>query len=161
MRNNTVSSVVTDCHDEFKKIEHIILGLGRMHHIMPFLTKYAIIRGCGAIEFSYKTIICDAHVVPNPRTNNFIDEMLRNSSMNPSIDNIYRSLKRFDDGLGIELSRRLKLRPDRRKVESSLKSLNEARNAFAHGGHPTTSFEQAVEYFNDSLAIIEILDDIV
>jgi hypothetical protein len=161
MKNTTVQSVVADCHDEFKKIEHIILGLGRMHHIMPFLTKYAIIRACGAIEFSCKTIISDAHMVANSRTNNFIDEMLRNSSMNPSLDNIRRSLNRFDENLGEELTKRLKLRSDRNKIESSLKSLNQARNAFAHGGHPTTSFEQAVEYFNDSLVVVEILDDIV
>lgn len=81
--------------------------------------------------------------------------------MNPSLDNIRRSLNRFDENLGEELTNRLRLRSDRSKIESSLKSLNEARNAFAHGGHPTTSFEQAVEYFNDSVVVVEILDDIV
>ena len=46
-------------------------------------------------------------------------------------------------------------------LKTSLKSLNDARNAFAHGGKPNVSFSSVVDYFKDSLAIVTILDKVV
>ena len=44
---------------------------------------------------------------------------------------------------------------------TSLQSLVDARNDFAHGGHPSTSISDLITYFTDSKEVIEVLDQIV
>lgn len=161
MKNISAKESIDSCKDELKKIEKLIDGMGKMSNPVPFLTKYAIIKSCGTIEYCFKTIISDVHVNQTNQIKNFIDKMFRNSSINPSKENICRSLERFDDSWNEQFKIQLKARKDSKKIEDSLKSLNSARNTFAHGGQPSASFENVMDYFLDSVEIIKIIDNIV
>lgn len=161
MNNISAKESIEVCLEELNKISKLIDGMGKTSNPVPFLTKYAIIKSCGTIEYCFKTILSDVHNNQTIQVKNFIDKMFRHSSINPSKDNICKSLDRFDVSWNEEFKNKLKLRKDNKKIESSLMSLNSARNTFAHGGHPSASFENVVDYFNDSVEIIKIVDGIV
>jgi len=125
------------------------------------LTNYAIIKCCGTIENAFKTVITDFHNTLHQQAKNYIEETFYKSSINPSKDNIHKSLEKFDPAWNTAFKAKLNLEKDRARIESSLKSLNDARNEFAHGGRPTVSFQSIFLYFNDAKRIIEILDEVV
>lgn len=159
MNNTTAKEKIENCIEELEKIEHIIIGIGRTSHPVPFLTKYAIVKSCGTIEFCFKTIISDYKIEEqNDKVKNFIDAKFRNSSINPSKDNIHRYLKLFDEEWNSKFKEEIQQLTNKNKILDSLRSLNEARNTFAHGGNPSSSFDNVVEYFKDSIKIIEIID---
>ena len=162
MNNLTAKEKIDQCNEELDKIKHIIVGIGRTSHPVPFLTKYAIIKSCGTIETCFKTILSDYKIEEqNDKVKNFIDAKFRNSSINPSKDNIHKALKLFDEQWNNKFKDEIKNLDDKNKIFDSLQSLNEARNTFAHGGNPSSSFDNVVEYFKDAVTIIEILDRIV
>ena len=130
--------------------------------MMALMTKYSVIKCCGTIEQCFKTIIYDyLEVGATSQAKNFIEQTFKKSSMNPNWDNITKSLKKFDknwfDKFKIEIQK-LKC-PE--KIQSSLLSLNQNRNRFAHGDDITVSFDQVTLYFEDSCKIIEALDEVV
>jgi hypothetical protein len=81
--------------------------------------------------------------------------------MNPSRENIIRTLKHFDDDWCKEFKKKCKEHEDWERLRDSIDSLNNARNSFAHGDTPSSSFENIRNYFNDSVIIMNILDDVV
>jgi len=161
MNNLTAKEKIEQCREELEKIKQIIIVIGRTSHPVPFLTKYAIIKSCGTIETCFKTILSDYKIEEqNDKVKNFIDAKFRNSSINPSKNNIHKALKLFDEEWNNKFKEELGILDEKNKVLDSLKSLNEARNTFAHGGNPSSSFDNVFEYFQDSIKIIEIIDRI-
>lgn len=161
MNNQTVLNNLNDCSNELQKIQESISFVGQSHSIVPFLTNYAIIKCCGTIENAFKTIITDFHNSLPQQAKNYIEETFYKSSMNPNKENIHKSLEKFDPSWNNSFKDKLNQDPNKSRIESSLKSLNEARNEFAHGGRPSVSFQSVLLYFNDSKKIIEILDEVV
>lgn len=161
MNNQNANTNLQDCSLELIKLQQIIDVFGQSHSIVPFLTNYAVIKCCGTIEYCFKIIVSDFHNTLPIQARNYIETNFLNSSMNPSKENICKSLKQFDPQWNIDFKARLNLEVDKSRIEASLSSLNEARNVFAHGGNPAVSYASVVTYFNDSKKIIEILDDII
>jgi hypothetical protein len=161
MNNQTALVSLDDCAAELVRIEHVIIAFGPAHDVVPFLTNYAIIKCCGTIEFCYKLIISDFHNSLPPQARKYIESTFTNSSMNPTKENICKSLKQFDLDWNNQFKNILTADPYNEELESSLKSLNDARNAFAHGSNPGVSFNSTVKYFNDARKIIDILDAVV
>lgn len=161
MNNSTVEQSLIDCSEELNNIQKVIDVFGQSHSIVPFLTNYAVIKCCGTIENSFKSIIADFHNTLPKQAKKYIDSTFTNSSMNPSKENICKSLNKFDENWNDLFKDRLTKETNGSRIESSLKSLNNARNEFAHGGHPKVSFSSIRTYFNDSQKVIEILDDII
>ena len=162
MNNTTAKDKIEQCLEELEKIKHIIIGFGRTSHPVPFLTKYAIIKSCGTIETCFKAILSDYKISEqNDQVKNFINARFRNSSINPSKENIHSALKLFDEEWNNQFKDEIGRLTDKHKVLDSLKSLNHARNTFAHGGNPSSSFDNVFEYFKDSIKIINIIDSIV
>lgn len=161
MNNAEATRLISECETDLNRIEKIIEGLGPMSNVVPYLTKYAIIKSCGSIEQSFKTIVadyCSRH--QSNQIKNYIDITFRESSMNPKFENICGVLKQFDPQWNLRFKSTVKALTNSSKVKLSLKSLNESRNEFAHGGNPTASFSGIKDYFLDSVAIITVLDDI-
>lgn len=159
INNLAAKDRIASCLSEFEKIRYMIEGMGAASNPVPFLTRYAIIRAAGTIEFSFKTIISDAHgETQTKQIKQFIDNKFRNSSINPSYSNICASLCSFDEEWNKKFKNIVSGIQQKNKVLDSLKSLNEARNSFAHGGAPSTSFNSIFEYFQDSLKIIIALE---
>lgn len=161
MNNLEAQDSIDKCLNELNRIYHVVEGLGGTSPIVPFLTNYAIVRACGTIEFSFKTIISDSISGHSTQISNYIDHTIRNSSMNPSRDNISKTLKKFDEAWNTEFKDRLNSHPDSARIKSSIDSLNSSRNSFAHGDPLTSSFDDIRNYFNDSVIVIGILDEIV
>ncbi|WP_396196262.1 HEPN domain-containing protein [Flavobacterium sp.] len=161
MNNLSAKQSIEDCSLEMNEIQKIIDVFGQSHSIVPYLTNYAIIKCCGTIENTFKTILSDFHNTLPIQAKNYIETTFTNSSMNPSKENICKSLKRFDENWNTEFKQKLDLETNKSQIDSSLKSLTDARNEFAHGGYPRVSFGSVITYFNDSKKIIEIIDDVV
>jgi RiboL-PSP-HEPN len=161
MNNQFALTSLNDCNVELAKLQQIIDVFGQSHSIVPFLTNYAVIKCCGTIENCFKIIISDFHNALPIQAKNYIESTFLYSSMNPSKANICKSLSKFDEQWNSDFKSKLAIEPDKSRIESSLGSLNEARNAFAHGGNPGVSFASVVMYFNDSRRIIEILDEVI
>lgn len=162
INNASVLERLESCADEFEKINHIIEGMGSMSHPIPYLTRYSIIRACGAIEYGFKTIISDIHInQQSKQLKQFIDNKFRNSSMNPSYSNICKGLSSFDEDWKLSFKKKIEKLKDKKKILDSLDSLNNARNTFAHGGSPSASFVNVQMYFNDSIKVLEALESAV
>lgn len=162
MQNEEAASLIAACRRELDQIEHFREDVGSTNSMMALMTKYSVVKCCGTIEQCFKGILYDFFEANNsPQAKNYIYEHFRKSSMNPNHGNICGALKKFDAGWNDALARKMDSLSDKTKVLRSLKDLNEARNRFAHGGSPTTSFDQAKEYFEDSCKIIGFIDEIV
>jgi hypothetical protein len=162
MTNENAATLISVCKREFEQIEHFREAVGGANSMMGLMTKYSVIKSCGTIEQCFKGILYDYFELNNtPQAKNYIFQHFRKCSMNPNHGNICKSLKKFDERWHAELNKMLDARSDKKKILRSLETLNEARNKFAHGGSPTTSFDQTKEYFQDSCIIIEFIDQIV
>lgn len=160
MNNAEAQSSIDICHEELQRIYHLVEGHGTSP-IVPFLTNYSVVRACGTIEFCFKTIISDSLSGNSAQLRNYIDNTIRNSSMNPSRDNICSMLKKFDIEWNTRFKQILNDHEHSERLKSSLNSLNSSRNSFAHGDPLTSSFDDVKNYFNDSVIIIEMLDNVV
>lgn len=162
MNNKDVEGIIESCKQELADINTMKKMLGPTSPIMMFLTRYSLIKSCGTIELAYKTIVADfCENTQSLQVKNFISNKVRNSSRNPTLGNIDRLLLDFDENWQKDFFARLKAIVDHEKISFSLRSLNDARNEFAHGGNPSISFENVENYFEDSRKIICILDEVV
>lgn len=159
MNNVDVQSLVTECDYDFDRIEKIIDVLHNTNTAVPYLTKYAIIKACGTLEQAFKIMISDFSCSgQSSQVRKFIETSFRESSINPNLDNIYKSLKKFDDQWNDTFKALLNANPDIEKIKTSISSLNNARNQFAHGGNPTVTFNDIKDYFDDAKKVISYLD---
>ncbi len=159
MNNQAATTLVHQCVIDLERIDLIIQALGSTNNAVPYLTKYAIIKVCGTLEQCFKTIISDFSCSgQSSQVNKFVDISFRESSINPNLDNIHKSLKKFDDQWNDNFKSFLNADPDASRIRDSIKSLNNARNEFAHGGNPTLSFADVNSYFMDAKKIIEYID---
>ncbi|WP_447868189.1 HEPN domain-containing protein [Rahnella aceris] len=162
INNSNARTSIETCWSELEKIGHLLEGFGAMANPTSYLTRYSIIKACGTIEYSFKTIICDHQYSSHSlQVQNFINEKFRNSSMNPSFENILSGLKWFDPEWKASFKERFRLHENRSRLQDSLKSLNTARNTFAHGNNPTASFANIRDYFCDSVVILEIMESVI
>lgn len=162
MNNSDVQRVLDECWLDINQVSSIINSLGITSNINPYLTKYAIIRACGTIEIAYKTLIADYCCRRSKsEVKNYINKFIRESSSNPSYDNILRTLSHFNSIWVNELSSAIDVHPRTPLLCTSLQSLVDARNDFAHGGNPSTSINNILINFEDSCMIIDLLDQII
>jgi hypothetical protein len=162
MNNKRATDLIDDCKTDLERISILIEVLGSTNRAVPFLTKYAIIKVCGTLEQCFKTIICDyASNNQSQHVKNFIDISFRESSINPSIEKIHESLKKFNITWRDSFKSSLNTNVDKERITDSIKSLNNARNVFAHGGNPQTTFNDVENYFEDAKIIIKYIDNSV
>lgn len=162
MNNLIVENLILDCEEELSRISMIIEVLGHTNRAVPFLTKYALIKTCGTLEQSFKTIISDFSTGNQSyQVRNYIEVTFKDSSMNPSLDNIYKSLKKFDENWKTTFKSLLDNHNDDLRIKQSINSLNNARNEFAHGGSPQITFNDVERYFADAKIVIEFIDSSV
>lgn len=162
MNNSEVLRLMDDCRDELNRVQLIINGLGPASNIVPFLNKYAVIKACGIVEVCYKSIMadfCDRR--SKAQVKSFLKKHVRDSSKNPNYNNICTLLKEFDVNWNTKFRNRVNAHPDRTRIMTSIESLVDARNEFAHGGNPTLTVTDVINYFSDFRIIIEEIDDIV
>lgn len=162
MNNPDVDQALSACDAELVHVQAIITNLGITSAVVPYLTKYAVVRACGSIETSFKAVIADycSHR-SKKQIKRFIDRRIRDGSANPTIENMYKFLSDFDQKWRVAFKSQLDAEPNKSALITSLQSLVDARNEFAHGGNPTTSLTDVVQYFGHAKRIVEIMDAVV
>ncbi|MBU0594583.1 MAG: hypothetical protein KKH74_12725 [Gammaproteobacteria bacterium] len=162
MNNPDVAQVLSACDAELVQVQEIIANLGVTSAVVPYLTKYAVVRACGSIETSFKAVIADYSSHRSiKQVKRFIDRRIRDGSANPTIENMNKFLLDFDKDWQDTFKRQLNAEPNRSALITSLQSLVNARNEFAHGGNPTTSLTDVIQYFGHAKRIVEIMDLVV
>lgn len=162
MNNTDVEQQLNSCQLELTNIQGIITGLGVTSNIVPYLTKYSVIRACGSIESAFKTVIADYCEYRSKRqVKRFISKRIREGSANPSFDMICKFLGEFDEDWKTNFKNQLNLEPNKQNMKDSLQSLVDARNDFAHGGNPSASINDVISYYGNSRKIIEIMDQVI
>jgi hypothetical protein len=162
MNNSDVQRLIDSCQADIDQVNKIIIGLGLSSNIVPYLTRYAIIRACGTIETAFKSIIADyCSYRSKKQVKAFLDSQVRENSANPTYDNICKLLKYFDTDWNNDFKNQINAHPRKYHMKTSLQSLVNVRNQFAHGGNPTISISDLIQYFLDSKDVIKILDRVV
>ena len=163
INNEDVKAILNSSLKEIENIELTIRTfLSSASPAAPYMSMYAIIRACGAIERSFKIIIADFLLLhtENDSLSNFINNSIKNTSTNPSYENIVNVLKGIDKDLGDEFKLKVREMEDSERLRSSLKSLVNERNKFSHGGSPTSSAGDIIRYFQDSILILLVLEEV-
>ncbi len=162
MNNKNAELAIDDARTEFHKISSLIKRTKKATSpSRKYLTLYSLIKASGVIEYAFKTILADYHLGGLPQTVSYIDNNVRDSSRNPSLKNIYSLLKEFDSSWNSTFKRLLKAHPDSVRIKQSMNSLCENRNSFAHGKACTATFADIMQYFEDSVIVIQLLDAVV
>ena len=91
----------------------------------------------------------------------FLRKRVREGSANPSFCNICNFLVDFDEQWKAEFKTQIAMDPNGPALRTSLQSLVDARNDFAHGGSPTVSITDILRYFEDARRVVEILDIVI
>ena len=161
MNNQAIDQLLQDTIAEFSAIDVLIQQVGPMSPMNKYLTHYCLMKACGVIEYSYKTIVADYHNGCSPQLQTFLDKMVRSNSSNPSLSNIHSLLKSFDENWNNQFKQLLNAHPDHNRITSSLSSLNDNRNNFAHGQACTVTFSDVQGYFLDAVEVIKCIDAVV
>lgn len=162
MNNSDVQLLLTNCDAELTHIETIIVGLGGTNLIVPYLNKYSVIKSCGTIEISFKTLIADfCSKRSKPQVKNFLNKRVRENSANPSYSRILQILAEFDGNWETNFKTQMQALPNYNSIRSSIQSLVDARNDFAHGGNSTITFSDIKNYFDESKQLIVTLDNVI
>lgn len=162
MNNQDVLQILTECQDDLNNAKGIIASLGPTTSIVPYLTKYAIIRACGAIETSYKALVADfCSRRSKKQVQQYLNNVVKESSRNPTYSNICRLLKEFDEKWSDNFKLKIGSHPDKNNIMFSLQSLVDARNDSAHGGNPTITLQDTIIYFSYCKIAVEVMDDVI
>lgn len=160
--NQELVDMLNDCDRELAAISGLIVGLGPLSQVNPYLSKYAVIKACGCIELVFKNHVNSVCARRTRRElKNYLRIQIVESSMNPSYDNIIKLLKKFSPAWDTNFRANLNAHPDSSRLKGSLKSLVDLRNEFAHGGSPAVTIGDAIQYFRDAREILNIIDRVV
>lgn len=162
MNNSDVELLLANCDAELTHIDIIIGSLGGTNLIVPYLNKYSVIKSCGTIEISFKTLIADfCSKRSKPQVKNFLNKRVRENSANPSYSRILQILAEFDGNWVTDFKAQMQALPNYNSITISIQSLVDARNDFAHGGNPTITFADIKNYFDESKQLIVTLDNVI
>lgn len=162
MNNIEVLSALDSCQLELAQVKLLVDGLGIGSNIVPYLTKYALIKACGTVETSFKSVIADhCSWRCKKQIKRFLDRRIKDGSSNPSFNNICKFLVDFDEEWNDGFKDRIKAHAEGEILKTSLQSLVDARNEFAHGGNPTITIADVLKYYDDSRKVIELLDGLL
>ncbi|MCB2354711.1 HEPN domain-containing protein [Clostridium estertheticum] len=161
MNNENVEQLLSDCKQELDAI-NLIIDADKFNSVNQYLTKYCLIKVCGTIEIGFKSIVVDfCAKFRIPQINNYVDKKVKRSSMNANLSNMMSLIGDFDVKWKNDFKKSIEEEPNKDKLKSSLKSLYESRNQFAHGGNPSITINDIVTYYDDAIRILQLLDCIV
>jgi len=159
MKNKEAERLINRCKGELKVIEKYIKAQP-LDILNRHLTLYALIEAHGTIELSIKILIFTVlSKRGTTQLRSYLNESIKNHPFDIRYSHICKFLKKYvDDSWRLKLKRKIDAKVEREQIRSSLKTLHDTRNEFAHGGNPTISFREIKKNFNDSIKLIRILD---
>ncbi len=156
-----LTDMLTDCETELLSIKSIV-DANPLDSTTKYLNKYSIIKACGTIEFVFKSIIANYFDrSPMSQVHFFINKNIRESSANPKYDKICSILKTYDPVWCETFKNSVSADAKAGRIKTSLESLVEQRNAFAHGKNTTATIANIYDYYSDAVIILHYLDSAV
>lgn len=156
-----LQDLINDCSSELEDIKVRIQKL-KLDKAKDYLTKYALIKASGTIEFVYRSIIADYFETFNiPQINHYLEITVRTGSLSASYDNMAKLLGKFDDDWNKTFTRNVKKNNSWARIKDSSNSLVKNRHLFAHGKPPTATFEDIYNYYFDCLELVKEFDSVV
>lgn len=164
-----LQELIDDCKQELADIEVRINNLPIMDKGRRYLTNYALIRTCGTIEYTYKSIVADYFSrYSSAQIDRYLEKTLMSSSRSAKYDMICSLLDQFDSNWHAQFCSQAQSHFDQvtgasdyNKLKSSLESLVSNRHQFAHGKITSATFLDIKGYFQDAVEVLLILDRVV
>lgn len=164
-----LQNLINDCKQELVDIEARINNLPIMDKGRQYLTNYALIKTCGTIEYTYKSIVADYFSqYSSVQIDRYLEKTLINSSRSAKYDMIRSLLDQFDSTWYAQFHAQAQSHFDQvtgvgdfGKLKSSLDSLVSNRHQFAHGRITSATFLDIKGYFQDAIEVLLILDSVV
>lgn len=157
-----LQNLIQECTAELYDISWRISKLTPLDKARLYLTNYALIKACGTVELVYRSIVADYFDQSSlSQIHTYIDKTVRSGSMSATYDNMSKLLGKFDDNWKESFGNLVKQRTDKQKIIDSSNSLVNNRHLFAHGKAPTASFNDILQYYQDTLELIKMLDTVV
>lgn len=161
MHNIEVLEIIDSCQKELEEIK-IYIQKDPLFPMVRFLIIYSLIKAYGSIEFAFKTILSDYLSTGQPvQTKNYFTEFIRMRPFDIRHSRVCDFLKKCDNKWLSDFKIAIDSLGGKDKILNSLQSLHDSRNAFAHGGGVSVTFESVEEYFTDAVEVIKILDNII
>lgn len=162
MMKTELQDLIDECTTELVDISAKISVLPPLDKLRLYLTKYALIKSCGTIEYVYRALVADYFDRSNlTQVPTYIDKTVRNGSMSATYDNMSGLLGKFDENWKRNFKNAVSQHPDSQRIISSANSLVTNRHQFAHGKTPTATFNDIKQYYTDALELIRIMDSVV
>lgn len=158
MNNKDIEKLLDDTTAEFSTLEILIKQVGPLSPMCKYLSYYSLMKACGVIEYSYKAIVADYHKGCSLQLQSYLEKTVRDSSKNPSLDNMRKLLKSFDITWNNNFNNYLNNHPNHNQIKASIDSLNSNRNSFAHGQNCTITFGDVKQYYADAVEVIKCYD---
>ena len=160
--NQSLKKLIDDCNDEISDIAVKISSLPKLDSNIKYLTKYALIKTCGTLEYVYRSIVADfLDLTASSQVQSYIDKKIRSGSMGVKYESMCNLLCAFDTNWEKEFKQKINALPNKQRLIDAAKSLAENRNSFAHGKEPLATFSEICDYYNDTLQLVWLLDSVV
>lgn len=156
-----VQANIDNCRADLDKIWHLMEALGTMTPVSGYLTKFAIIRICGTLEVCYKSIIADYYEAFSPELQRYIGIHVRSASLNAQYESICKVLKEFSEEKHNKFKDIISSIINKEQIITAMAELNNARNKVAHGNSTAMSFNDMKQKFEDTIVILEKLDEVL
>lgn len=162
MMKTELQDLIDECTTELVNISATITELQPFDKLKSYLTKYALIKSCGTIEYVYRALVADYFDRSNlTQVPTYIDKTVRNGSMSATYDNMSGLLGKFDENWKRNFKNAVSQHPDSQRIIESANSLVTNRHQFAHGKNTTATFNDIKQYYTDALELIRIMDSVV
>lgn len=157
-----LQTLMNDCSAELADIDNRISNMQSLDKGKTYYTQYALIRTCGTIEFVYRSIVADYFTQYSiPQIDQYLDQHIRTGQLSATYENMKRLLNSFDENWKNAFTNSVSSHPDSNRILSSINSLVNNRNLFAHGKNPTATFNDIKQYYSDATILISLFDQAV
>lgn len=163
IKNIEAKAIINDCKSELQALSKIIINKqSKFSPEVPFLCRYSIIISAGTLEKAFKIIISDAcEAGASTQLKNYLNKNFRSKPTNLKYNELCNSLMSFDPTWNALFKEKLKSLKDGMKWKSELDSLIDLRNDFAHGGKPTPTIKDIINYFHGGVMMLIIMEDAI
>lgn len=160
MNNHTVENILLDCDNEIAIIQAAI-SQSPLSSTNMYLTRYALIKACSAIERGYKRIVADYYIAKCIDLSPYLEKKVVNSSTNPTYESICTLVRDFNSQTESLFKTSVQSLTNYNQVVAQLHSLVTNRNNFAHGQTVSCSLMDIVDYYNCAKSVLVCLDSVV
>lgn len=157
-----LQDLLAECNAELENIDNMLEKMEPLDKAKQYLTKYALIKACGTLEYVYKSIVADFFDCSEiSQIHTYIEETVRKGSRSATYEKMCDLLGMFDENWKTQFKVTIKQHDDGQRMIDSAKSLVANRHLFAHGKNPTATFKDIQQYYKYASQLITIMDGIV